>query len=39
MPPYNYITNALRMQYEDRKLFAMQVNFDEDGVEQNQAKL
>jgi hypothetical protein len=38
MPPYDYVANAVRMLYKDRELFATGVDFDEDGVEQNQAK-
>ena len=35
MPPCSYVANAVMMRYQDRKLFAAGVDFDEDGVEQN----
>ncbi len=35
IPPCHYVANAVRTRYQDHKLFATGVDFDEDGVERN----
>ncbi len=36
MPPYHYVAKSVEALYEHRNFFATVVDFDHDGVEQNQ---